>query len=192
MTLVRAELSAGLETFREYLHLLARMQIDPRLRRDFDASDIVQTVLLKAHQKEVDFCGTSRGEQAAWLRKILANTLADALRDRLRTRRDVRREVNLEHAIEQSSVFLRACAASHDPTPSAVARDKEDALSLADALAQLPEAQRDAVTLKHLESRSLVDVANLMGRSPASVASLLRRGLAKLRELMKEGPGHEH
>jgi RNA polymerase sigma-70 factor (ECF subfamily) len=190
--LVRAELSSVLETFRDYLHLLARMQIDPRLRRDFDASDIVQTVLLKAHQKKADFCGTSHGEMAAWLRKILANTLTDALRDRLRTRRDFRREVNLEHAIEQSSLFLAACAAARDPTPSTAAREKEDAVSLANALTQLPQAQREAVTLKHLESRSLVDVANLMDRSPASVASLLRRGLAKLRELMKEDLGHEH
>jgi RNA polymerase sigma-70 factor (ECF subfamily) len=186
MSLVSSEPSATLERFREYLHLLAKMQIDPRLRRDCDASDIVQTVLLRAHQGEADFHGTTNQELAAWLRKILANTLADVLRDRLRHRRDVRREVNLDQALDQSSLHLAACAASREPNPSSIFREKEDSLRLADALAQLPELQREAVVLKHLEGRSLVEVANLMARSPASIASLLRRGLARLRELLDE------
>ncbi len=192
MSLVGSEPSTNLERFREYLHVLARMQIDPRLRRDCDASDIVQTVLLRAHQGEADFRGTTREELAAWLRQILANTLADILRDRLRHRRDIRREVNLEQALDESSLRLAACAASREPNPSSILRGKEDAMRLAEALAQLPELQREAVTLKHLEGRSLVEVANVMERSPASVASLLRRGLAKLRGLLEEESNHEN
>jgi RNA polymerase sigma-70 factor (ECF subfamily) len=187
MSLAGCEPSTNLERFRDYLHLLARMQIDPRLRRDCDASDIVQTVLLRAHQGEADFRGTTREELAAWLRRILANTLADVLRDR----RDFRREVNLEKALDESSLHLTACAASREPNPSSVLREKEDALRLAGALAKLPGLQREAVTLKHVEGRSLVEVANLLGRSPASVASLLRRGLAKLRVLLEEDSSHE-
>jgi RNA polymerase sigma-70 factor, ECF subfamily len=175
-----------LERFREYLHLLARMQIDPRLRRDCDASDIVQTVLLKAYQGQDGFRGASAEEKGAWLRQILAHTLADKLRDRLRDRRDVRREVNLEKAINDSSLKLTACAIAGDPSPSTVLRDKENVLRIADALAQLPEPQREAVTLKHFEGLSFLEVANLMNRSPAAVASLLRRGLAKLRQLLAE------
>ena len=186
MSLVSSEPKGRLDRFREYLHLLARMQIDPRLRRDCDASDIVQTVLLRAHQGEAGFRGKTHEELAAWLRKILANTLADVLRDRLRDRRDIRREVNLEKALNESSLHLAACAAARERSPSSILREKEDSLRLAGTLARLPEAQREAVTLKHLEGRSLVDVANLMGRSPASVASLLRRGLAKLREMLEE------
>src|SRR6266436_5678570 len=117
MSPVSSEPSVRLERYREYLHLLARMHLDPRLRRDCDASDIVQTVLLRAHQAEADFRGTS-GEVAAWLRKILANTLADVLRNRLRDRRDLRREVNLEHALDESPMPLAASAASREPTPS--------------------------------------------------------------------------
>jgi RNA polymerase sigma-70 factor (ECF subfamily) len=175
-----------LERFRDYLHLLARMQIDPRLRRDCDASDIVQTVLLKAHQGQEGFRGGSAEEMGAWLRQILAHTLADNLRDRLRDRRDVRREVNLENALNESSVRLTTMAVSGDPSPSTVLREKESALRVADALAKLPEPQREAVTLKHFEGLSFLEVANLMNRSPAAVASLLRRGLAKLRKLLAE------
>jgi RNA polymerase sigma-70 factor, ECF subfamily len=97
-----------LERFRDYLHLLARMHIDPRLRRDCDASDTVQSVLLKAHQGQDGFRGASAEEMGAWLRQILARTLADVLRDRLRDRRDVRREVDLENALNDSSLRLRA------------------------------------------------------------------------------------
>ena len=186
MTVMNFAPAADLERFREYLHLLAQMQIDPRLRRDHDASDIVQTVMLRAYDGLADFRGATQEELASWLRKILANTLANVLRDRLRDLRDVRREVNLEKAIDESSVHLAACAASREPSPSSALQGKEDAVRLAEALAQLPDPQREAVTLKHLESRSLLEVANLMARSPASVASLLRRGLVKLRELLEE------
>jgi RNA polymerase sigma-70 factor, ECF subfamily len=186
MTMTSPDRPAPLERYRDYLHLLARMQIHPRLRRDCDPSDIVQTVLLKANQGHAGFRGTTAEEEAGWLRQILAHTLADQLRDRLRDRRDVRREVDLKKSVDDSSYRLAACGVSREPSPSTALGSKENALRLAGALAQLPEPQRDAVTLKHMEGRPLFEVANLMNRSPAAVASLLRRGLARLREMLTE------
>lgn len=175
-----------LERFRAYLYLLARMQLDHRLRRDCDASDIVQTVLLKAHQNQGGFRGETAEELGAWLRQILAHTLANALRDRLRGRRDLRREVDVENALNDSSLRLTRCATSSDPSPSVLLQGKEDALRLANALTKLPEVQREAVTLRYLEELTFLEVSDLMKRSPVAVASLLRRGLANLRKLLAE------
>jgi RNA polymerase sigma-70 factor, ECF subfamily len=70
----------SLESYREYLRLLARMNMDPRLQARIDRSDIVQQTLLKAHEKQDQFRGKTDAERAAWLRTILANQMGDVLR----------------------------------------------------------------------------------------------------------------
>lgn len=67
-----------LALYRNYLKLLARLQISRRLQQKMDASDIVQELLLQAHKAFGDFRGRSEAELLAWLRRILASTLATA------------------------------------------------------------------------------------------------------------------
>ena len=69
-----------LERFRDYLKLLARLQLGVNLSRRIDPSDIVQQTLLEAFEKHHQFRGGTSAEQAAWLRKILARNVADVLR----------------------------------------------------------------------------------------------------------------
>src|SRR4051794_14358604 len=91
-----------LEHFRGYLCVLARLQIDPRLRRKLDPSDIVQETLLRAHERRDQFQGTTDGELTAWLRQILVNQLAEALRRYTRQARDLNRERSLVAVVEES------------------------------------------------------------------------------------------
>jgi RNA polymerase sigma-70 factor (ECF subfamily) len=62
----------------------------------------------------------------------------------------------------------------------------EQLLALAAALMKLPQDQRRAVELFHLQGHSSTQVASRLDRSEVAVAGLLRRGLGRLRELMRE------
>jgi RNA polymerase sigma-70 factor (ECF subfamily) len=177
----------NLERYRAYLCLLARLQLDGRPGDKLDASDVVQQTLLEAHQKRDQFRGRTDAEQAAWLRQILAHNLADAARALGRAKRDVARERSLDAALDASSCRLEAWLAAEQSSPSQHAVKNEQLLGLAAALAQLPDAQREAVVLHHLQGRPLADLAQHLGRSESAVAGLLHRGLKRLRELLGEG-----
>jgi RNA polymerase sigma-70 factor, ECF subfamily len=187
MSLAADDRGAALERYRPYLLLLARMRLDPRLRGKLDASDVVQQTLLEAHGARGQFRGSTDAELAAWLRQILALNLSNALRDLLRDKRDVRREQSLEAAVEESSRRLDAWLVADQSSPSERADRNEQSIRLAAALAELPEAQREALTLHHLEGRPLEEVATCLGRSREAVAGLIKRGLRQLRERLR-GP----
>jgi RNA polymerase sigma-70 factor (ECF subfamily) len=173
-----------LEDYRDYLRLLARLQLDPRLRGRLDSSDVAQETLLRAHAHQEQFRGKSEAERAGWLRAILANVLADALRKL--AREQAQPEGSLEAALEESSVRLERWLHSSEPAPEDRMQRQEQLLHLAGALAQLPEEQRTAIELRHLQGYSVPAISELTGRSVASVSGLLRRGLKRLRQLLEE------
>ena len=182
--------SRELERYRAYLHLLARLQLDRRLQAKVDASDIVQQTLVQAIRGASEFRGRTEAEVAAWLRQILAHNLANTLRDLGRQRRDVRRERSIQAAVEQSSARLESWLAADQTSPSQRAIRGEQASQLADALASLPEAQREALTLHHLQEWTLDQVAQHLGRSPAAVAGLIKRGLRAFGSTSKRRNDH--
>jgi RNA polymerase sigma-70 factor (ECF subfamily) len=175
-----------LERYRSYLKLLARLHLDPRLQRKADASDLVQQTMVQSLNALPGFRGRTQEEMAAWLRKILANNLANVARDLGREKRDIGRERSLEQAIHDSSARLEAWLAADQSSPSQHAQRNEQLLILAQGLDNLPEAQREAVILHHLQNWTLDAIAREMGRTPAAVAGLIKRGLQQLRSVMKE------
>jgi RNA polymerase sigma-70 factor (ECF subfamily) len=177
----------SLADFREYLLLLARARLDPRLRGKLDASDVVQQTLLEAHRDLGQFAGQNEQQLAAWLRQILARNLANAIRDHGRGKRDVARERSLEAALDESSCRLESWLAADQSSPGQRAERNESIARLAQALASVPDDQREALVLRHLLGRSLADIATVLDRSPAAVAGLLHRGLKCLRGRLREG-----
>jgi RNA polymerase sigma-70 factor, ECF subfamily len=173
-----------LERFRPYLLLLARLQLDPRLRGKLDASDIVQQTFLQAHQALAGFRGSSDAERMAWLRQILARCLGHAVRDHGRDKRDVGQERSLQAAVDDSSLRLEAWLAADQSSPSQRADRNEQVLRLAGALAELPEAQREALVLHYWQDWTVIDIGRHMERSTTAVAGLLKRGLKQLRSLL--------
>jgi len=144
---------------RECLALLARLQLPLRLRGKVDPSDIVQQALLKAHQKRDGFRGTTAAGEAAWLRRILANTLADVIREFAADKRDIRLEQTLELGMQQSSERLERLLAGETTSPSGKVIQQDDLRRLAEALTQLPEDQRAAIELHHLQGCTLAKTA---------------------------------
>src|SRR5215468_2013954 len=175
-----------LERFRDFLSLLARLQLAPRLQGKVDLSGVVQQTLLEIHQTFDRFEAWDEAQKAAWLRKILAHNLTDEVRKLRTAGRDVARERPLEAALERSSARLEAWLAADQTSPSQRAVRQEQLLRLAEALARLPEDQRTAVELHHLRGYAVAEVARQMGRSDGAVGALLVRGLKKLRERLRE------
>jgi RNA polymerase sigma-70 factor (ECF subfamily) len=172
-----------LEQYRRYLALLARVQIGQRLQGKADASDLVQETFLEAHRNFPRFEGASEPQFVRWLRQILAAKLADLLRRYLGAQaRDVRLEREIEDAFDRSSVLLDRGLVSPVSSPSQQAARREQAVLLADALAELPDAYREVLVLRHLEGHTFPEVARRMGRSLDSVEKLWLRALAKLRQ----------
>jgi RNA polymerase sigma-70 factor (ECF subfamily) len=169
------------ERFREYLKFLARMQLGSRLTSRIDPSDVVQQTLMEAFQKRDQLRGTTGAEETAWLRTILARNIADALRSADALKRDVTRERSLDEQLDQSSARLGAWLALPQPTPSEHAQEHEQAVRLADALARLPESQREALILQYWHGCSLAEIGAALDRTTGAVAGLLKRGLKQLR-----------
>jgi RNA polymerase sigma-70 factor (ECF subfamily) len=176
----------GLERFRSYLLLLARVRLDPRVQAKVGASDIVQQTLFEAHRDRAQFRGRSVGEQAAWLRQILARNLANVLRDLRRAKRDVVREQPWQAALDKSASRLEAWLAAEQSSPSQQAERHERAVRLAEALTTLPDNQREAVVLRHWHVCSLVEIGERLGCTTAAVTGLLHRGLRNLRKRLND------
>ena len=177
--------SLDLQRYRTYLLLLARSH--DKMGGD-EASDLVQKTMLAAHAQRAEFRGESPAELAAWLKQILRREVIDAYRHRRRLKRDVHREVPLEAEVDGSFSRMNGCLAAVESSPSQRVSREEEMVSLACAIAQLPEAQREAVVLHHLQRATLAEVAAKLQRTEAALAGLLHRGMKQLRELLEE-PG---
>jgi RNA polymerase sigma-70 factor (ECF subfamily) len=174
-----------LDGFRDYLRLLAQLQLSDQLAGKIDLSGVVQQTLLDAYQARGRF-PTEAGQQTAWLRRTLAHNLTDEIR-KLRSRGQTQvRELSLEQALEASSARLEALLADKDATPGREAIRKEQLGRLAKILVQLPNDQRQAVELHHLQGMPLADVGQRLDRSREAVAGLVFRGLKKLRTLLAD------
>jgi RNA polymerase sigma-70 factor (ECF subfamily) len=173
-----------LEAYREYLGLLARLQLDTRLQGKVDVSGVVQQTLLEAYQALGRLADRGEEVKAAWLRQILANNLRDEVRKFATAARDAGRERSLEAAVAESSSRIEGWLAADQSSPSERAARGEELRALAGALGRLAEDQRQAVELHHLHGLPLAEIAERMGRSKGAVAALLFRGLRKLREIL--------
>jgi RNA polymerase sigma-70 factor (ECF subfamily) len=178
-----------LERYRNYLTLLARLQIGRRLQGKLDPADAVQETFLQAHRNFARFRGSSAGELTAWLRQILASRLLMLVRRYCGTQgRDVRLERQLADELDRSSRLLGRALIAQGSSPSQRAARREQAVALADALERLPEHYREVILLHHVEDLMFPEVARRMGRTLDSVKNTWIRALSRLRGLLGDTP----
>src|SRR5262245_4185488 len=132
-----------LERYRNYLNVLARVQIGRRLQRKVEEADLVQETFLEAHRGFDRFRGTTEAELVHWLRQILAMRIAMLVRHYFGTqRRNAELERELADELDQSSRLLCGGLVASGTSPSQGAVRREQAVILADALSRLPDDYR--------------------------------------------------
>jgi RNA polymerase sigma-70 factor (ECF subfamily) len=182
-----------LQHYRNYLMLLATTQVERRLQPRVSPSDIVQETMLKAHRHFAQFHGHSERELLAWLRQILISNLATFVEQHmLAARRDVRREISIERFsafLDQSTAQFAAVLRASDETPSVQAQHREEAVVLADRLAELPSQYREVLILRNIQGLTFEEAASRLDRSLGATRMLWLRAIEKLRVVYrKAGP----
>jgi RNA polymerase sigma factor (sigma-70 family) len=134
------------------------------------AEDLVHDAYVAVWQK-IDRFDPSRGSLRSWLLTIVRNRAIDRLRG-------ARPSVEVGAADEQS--LLRS---GPNPTWEA-AVERRSAAELHDAMAQLPDEQREAVELAYFGGRTYREIAVLTGVPQGTANGRLRLALAKLRDTL--------
>ena len=172
-----AALGELLQRYRPLLAAMADQQLNDAVRQRLGSSDVVQQSCLSAVRDFDEFAGDGPGQFVAWLKQIHQRNLQDAARDHLgRGKRDASREANHDH---------HQCTDSGQPTASQIVSGQESTEELTQAINALPESQRVAVRMRHLEGKSLAEIAEHLGRSSAATAGLIKRGLAAVRGVLR-------
>ena len=137
-----------------------------------EAEEVTQDTMLRLWQIAPDW-ERGRAKVSTWLWRVAHNLCTD----RLRRRRSVGLDEIAEPMDEQPSV---------DETLMCEYR----AHALKEALSALPERQRIAVSLRHLEGIPNPQIAEFLGTSVEAVESLIARGLRALKKQLAKKRGN--
>src|SRR5262245_56152810 len=117
---------ALLESYRNYLLLLASIRTDRKLRRKLGDSDLVQETLIQANHDCHQFRGSSEAELTGWLRAIMSKKKALVARFYFGTAaRDPRLEEHLHVEMNESSQQLDRAFVVDRSSPSRLAAGRE-------------------------------------------------------------------
>jgi RNA polymerase sigma-70 factor, ECF subfamily len=167
---------AGLRDFIEF-------HLDPRLRARIDPSDVVQETQMEIVRRMEDFLAQRPMPFRLWMRKKAYERLLNLRRDHVqRERRSVRREVALP---DRSSLALVRPLLAHQPTPSQEAEGRELAEQISEAVAQLSDADREILLLRHAENLPFDEIALLLDLAPAAARKRFGRALIRLETLLR-------
>ncbi|QPH53374.1 RNA polymerase sigma factor [Pontivivens ytuae] len=134
-----------------------------------EAQDVTQEAMMRLFRIAPEWDPT-RARVSTWLYRVVSNLCIDRLR--------VRRRGAPLHEIAEP--------VDERPSAAAMLQHADRAEALHAALAQLPERQRLAITLRHIEELPNPEIAAAMEISVEAVESLLARGRRALATLLSD------
>jgi RNA polymerase sigma-70 factor (ECF subfamily) len=172
---------------REPVRRMISLRLDPAIGQRLDASDVVQEVLLEASRRLADYLRDPGMPFNLWLRHIARDHIIDAHR---RHHQAQKRGVNREQPIvpagfaDRSSVELAARFIDQELTPASAAIRQELERRLHAAIADLDEADREVIVMRHFEEMSNQEVAAELKLTEAAASMRYLRAVRRLRDLL--------
>ena len=165
-----------------YLQRFVELRLDPRLLVRFDPADVVQEAQLQAMRRLPRYLEQPRLPFRLWLRQLAHDQLLNLRRVHAGTaRRSVDREVALP---EGSAAAFASQLLAAGSSPSQHLSRQELARRVREAMARLPEADREVLLLRHFEGLSNPEVAALLGLSAGAVSKRYGRAVLRLHDLL--------
>ena len=145
------------------------LQLATRLTGDLEeAKDVRQMALIKTYQGLERF--ERRARFSTWIYRVVLNLCRDRKRGD-----DVRARVLEGSVREKDGDYVLAETGFH------VARDRELARIVAQAVLELPPTEREVVVLRHYHDLAFPAIAEILGSPVTTVKSRMTRGLTLLR-----------
>ena len=182
-----------LDSYRNYLYLLASTQIDPRLRAKVSPSDLVQETMLGAIATSMRFKATPNGNLSPGCVRF-SSIACMCSSSSICSRNDAMRGAKCRSKIwpPRSPIPPRnSTPAACSPTPAlrpAQVMQRESAVRLADHLQRLRPDYREVIVLRNLQGLPFEEVAERLERSSGAVRMLWLRAIQQLREQMESDP----
>lgn len=134
-----------------------------------EAEDVAQDAMLRLWRQAPKW---RQGEAkiSTWLYRVVANLCTDRLR----------------RGARMAPLGAADDPVDAGPSPARQMQDRARADALQSALDTLPDRQREAVALRHIEELGNPEIAEIMGISVDAVESLTARGKRALAQLLKD------
>lgn len=184
--------------YRNYLRMVVRAGLGPKLRERVELSDVVQEALVEVVRQFPQFTGQSEAALVGWLRRLVGQKLADLGRYHNRAKRSGGQSpLPLDAPYPgdgageggQAGGRLLDMLALSQTSPSEVASRRELVVLLADALADLGELEAEVLWLYHAEGLSFEAIGERLNISRKSVRGVWARGLKSLKRTLEGPPG---
>jgi RNA polymerase sigma-70 factor (ECF subfamily) len=178
-------LAEFLQSHRPQLMAFIERQLGTALRRKVEPDDVFQEASAEA-VRALSITDLGDREPFSWLCQIAERRIIDLHRRFFDAqKRDAGREVALgAGGSETGQVGLINMLVASMTTPSKAFSRNARELRLQEALAKLPDQQREALRLRYVESLPSKEIAEKIGKSDAAVRVMLTRSIKKLQELL--------